>query len=125
MEYFYTPHYEGLAIKDLFAEFGDHQEFLNHMPTFKDAQKLKRVFIMNVAAVTIGPPFKAWVKDKILERHSKMTEVKNLNMTIDPQVYEVLSKSKHVAGKYHRHHLWPLPFFIILTSLTELAEGKV
>ena len=53
-EIFWIPAYEGLAIADIFEAWGDNQDFLRHLPPYKEALRIKKQFIVSLAAKVIG-----------------------------------------------------------------------
>jgi hypothetical protein len=60
--HFYCPQYDGLSIKDIFVAWGTNTDFQNYLPVPKEAYRLKKGVIVNIAASVIGEPFMSWVK---------------------------------------------------------------
>jgi hypothetical protein len=52
-------------MEDIFAKFGYNEDFIKHLPVPKEAKRLHKAFIVNVAATVIGEPFLQWMKLKI------------------------------------------------------------
>ena len=67
------------------------------MPCLRESLRVKKAFIVNVAAYTIGDRFKDWVRMKTHERHARVTKEKNLTMDMDPEVYKAFRNSKQVS----------------------------
>lgn len=53
----FCPFYEGLSLEDIFECFGSNDEFAKHLPIPKEAKRLHKSFIVNIAATVIGEPF--------------------------------------------------------------------
>jgi hypothetical protein len=81
--HFYVPFYEGLSIKDIFTAWGSDVNFQNHLPIPKEAYRLKKQVIVNIASSVIGEPFMSWVKERIEVRNLKVTDKRNLMVAVD------------------------------------------
>ena len=83
------------------------------MPCLRESLRVKKAYIVNVAAFTIGDRFKDWVRTKTHERHERVTKDKNLTMNMDPEVYKAFSNSKQVSVSTYSHPvstIWLLIF---------------
>lgn len=83
MIHFFVPFYEGLSIKDIFTAWGMKIEFQIYLPIPKEAYRLKKQVIVNIAASVIGEPFMSWVKERIEIRNQKVTEKRNMMVKVD------------------------------------------
>jgi hypothetical protein len=89
----FCPVYEGLSIDDIFKTFGSCQQFIDHMPIPKEAKRLHKAFIVNVAATVIGKPFMQWMTERIQERNQRVTVKRDLMVALHPEVFEAIKKS--------------------------------
>ena len=59
---------------DILAEARKVPEVMNHLPEKqKEIEKLPKQFLINVAYKVVGTQFADWVKDRIVQRNSKIT----------------------------------------------------
>ena len=86
--------YSGLAIADIFESFGGEEAFIQHMPVFREAKRLKKEFIVNVCATILGDRFKKWVKERTQHRNEKVLKERNLLMKLDNDVFKALQGTK-------------------------------
>ena len=52
----------------------------------KEISALPRQYIANVIFTVVGNPFSSWVSDKVNIRHKKVTDERNLNIALDPEI---------------------------------------
>ena len=57
MRHLSVPYYEGLAIKDIFANIANKDNFRWYMPVIRELNRLPKQWIINVAFTVIGEPF--------------------------------------------------------------------
>jgi hypothetical protein len=93
----FCPFYEGLSIDDIFECFGSCDDFAIHMPIPKEAKRLHKAFIVNVAATVIGEPFMQWMKQRIQQRNHKVTVKRDLMVALDEDVFEAIKNSTMVS----------------------------
>ena len=66
------PHFEGLKIETILEYAADYPEVMRALPILeRERLKLPRQYIANVIYTIIGEPFKAWVAQRVDERHEK------------------------------------------------------
>jgi hypothetical protein len=80
-------------MEDIFAKFGYNEDFIKHLPVPKEAKRLHKAFIVNVAATVIGDPFLQWMKLKIKERNTKVTVKRDMMVALDPEIFEAIKNS--------------------------------
>jgi hypothetical protein len=85
--HFYCPAYEGLSIKNIFESWGTHEGFQQYLPIPKEAYRLKKAVIANIAASVIGAEFMTWVRGRIEVRNQKVTEKRNMMVSMDVDIY--------------------------------------
>jgi hypothetical protein len=81
--HFFVPQYDGLSIKDIFTGWGSEVDFQNYLPIPKEAYRLRKQVIVNIASSIIGEPFMSWVKERIEIRNQKVTEKRNMLVEVD------------------------------------------
>ena len=55
----------------------------------KEILKLPRSYIGNVIHTIVGDPFNQWVQQKVQARNAKLTEDKDMNVELDPEIAEI------------------------------------
>ena len=53
--------------------------------------------MINVIYTRVGPPFKAWVEERVQERNDKM--VKDNFIEMDPEIQAAFKASTHISSK--------------------------
>lgn len=96
-----VPQYEGLNIES-FLSFGkDFQLVKNALPdSEKEVGKMPRQYIANIIHTIVGQPFAEWVVQRVNARHTKMTESRDMNIQLDPEVAAAYQRSMAVSGKF-------------------------
>jgi len=100
IKHLYVPQFEHLAIKDMMAYCSGIPKVMKAFPTeAKEIDKLPRQYIINVIYTLVGKPFELWVNQRIENRHAKITEDKDLNIELDPEIAAIFQASNAVSGK--------------------------
>lgn len=88
VRHIYVPHYEGLALKDIFETYGNLEVVCDHFPDDpKEIRRLPKQFIVNVLATIIGTDFDQWIKENVIDRNRKRTIKANKLIEVDPDIY--------------------------------------
>ncbi len=96
-----VPHLEGLTTDTMLYHARNLPGVMNAFPFEpREVEKLPRAYISNVIYTIVGPPFKAWVDEKIQQRTKKLLQEQNLAIEMDPEVYAAFKKSTSVSGKF-------------------------
>ena len=94
VKHLHVPQYEGLAIKDMLAFGNNFDSVRESLPIVdKEVHKLPRQYIANVIYTRLGKPFGNWVDAKVNERHLKVTDDRNMNIELDPEIAEIYRQS--------------------------------
>ena len=81
------------------------------MPVEKaEIENLHRQYIANVIYTVAGDEFKEWIDQKMKERTQKLTEDKNLNIKMDPEIFSVFKNSTSISGKLLSAHMLNIYF---------------
>ena len=101
VKYINVPQFEGLTIKDI-LKFGQQYIDVNKaLPIVpKEVDKLPRAYICNVIYTVAGKPFKDWVEIQVNVRHKKVTDERNMNIEMDPEIAAIYKASTAVSGKF-------------------------
>ena len=73
--------------------------------TDKERKKLPRAYICNVIYTQVGKPFYDWVQKQVDARHKKVTDERNMNIELDPEIAAIFKASTAVSGKFFLLHI--------------------
>ena len=67
-----------------------HKEIFTALPIEQaEIENLHRSYIANVIYTIVGDDFKDWVDRKLKQRTKKLTEERDMNITMDPEIYKI------------------------------------
>ena len=66
-------------------------DYLPHEPA--EIENLHRQYLANIIFSVTGDDFKEWVDRRLKERIQKMTEDCQMNIKMDPQIYQIFKES--------------------------------
>ena len=66
----------------------------------REIEALPKQFLCNIAYYTIGETFSTWVRTRINDRNDKVAEKGDLNLQMDPEIYECYKNSTAISCKY-------------------------
>ena len=65
-----------------------YPEVMKYLPIQKEIDYLPKQFILNVSYKIIGDQFGEFIKSRVTERNDKVAEKGDLNLHMDPEIYE-------------------------------------
>ena len=72
-----------------------------HMPEKKEEiEALPKYFLVNIAYKTIGKPFEIWVRSRVNDRNEYVADKSDLNLKMDPEIYECYKNSTAISCKF-------------------------
>jgi hypothetical protein len=74
MRHLAIPQYETLKVVEMIKFADEHSECKFYLPIPKEIFKIPKQWFCNIIYSIIGQPFKDWVKEKIVERNSKIID---------------------------------------------------
>lgn len=111
-----VPQYECLTMAKILGFCAGYAAFDDYMPDPKEIKRLPKQWICDVADGLIGEEFGDWVLAQVGERNEALKQKHNLEIEMDPEVYEAFLASTAVSSKSQlpppRHH--PDPSFVTL-----------
>ena len=96
------PQYDVLTVEKILEFLLEQGEVEHYLPDDVDLEKIPRQWLVNVASVVIGTPFREWVSEQIEIRNAEMANKKGVMIHVDPQILERFHQSSHVSCKYQR-----------------------
>ena len=94
-----VPHYEGLDLREFFAQAAQHPETAAYFPDDDEFRKLTRQWVINVTYTLVGRPFADWVQAKMAARNQQLVARRDLGIEMDPEVFRAFQASTHVSSK--------------------------
>ena len=94
-----VPHFEGLAIKNIFAFASQTPEVENALPPSKEIAKLCRGYLANVIYTIMGEPFRQWVNQQVARRNERIAIEGNNVISMDPEIARIFQQSSAISGK--------------------------
>jgi hypothetical protein len=92
------PHFSGLNIETMLEHAKNWPAVAMALPLEpREIDKLPRSYIANCIYTIVGTPFRQWVDQQCQLRNDKVIEKQNLQITMDPAVYQAFLNSKHVS----------------------------
>ena len=86
-----VPNFEGLKIETMLEYAEQHPDAMEVLPIIpREREKLPRQYIANAIHTIIGDPFKAWVDQKVNERHELRREPQDA-IQLDPDIHAIFS----------------------------------
>ena len=77
-----------------------HPEVFNALPREQaEIESLHRTYIANVIYTVVGEDFRDWVNKKMQERTKRIAEERDMNIKMDPEIYQVYKNSTSISGK--------------------------
>lgn len=73
---------------------------MDFFPETKEVKKFPKQWIVNILASVIGDKFRFWVRERIEARNEKIATEKDINIDIDPVIFDIFNKStNHTNNK--------------------------
>ena len=95
-----VPQYEGLKIECMLAFAGELPSVMRALPSvLGERKKLPRQYIANVINTMVGAPFRDWVNQQVNIRHAKVKDDRNMNIELDPEIFNVFKASQAISGR--------------------------
>ena len=94
------PQYDSLSLKEMLVLLQQHRQVLQYLPIAKELLKLPKQFLVNVMYSVIGDAFADWVKQRVVARNTKIVEVQQLGIDMDPEVAAAFTSSTAISSKY-------------------------
>ena len=67
----------------------------------EEIENLHRQYIANVIYYIAGKDFTDWIDKRLKERTQKLTEERQMNIKMDPEIYKIFQASQSISGKFH------------------------
>ena len=94
------PHYENLSLKKIQVFCNGHRNDIDdYLPDKQEIHKISREWICNVIATNLKDNFTQWVKEQVEERNEYVTEKRDMNIELDPDIAEAFHNSTAVSCK--------------------------
>jgi hypothetical protein len=95
-----VPQFPGINIEAMLKFAKEHQEVFDILPRDQtEIENLHRQYVANVIYTVVGKEFSEWIDGKIKQRNKKLAEEQNLNIKMDPEIYDIFNKSTSISGK--------------------------
>ena len=118
------PQYEGLTTADLLEWCGDHAIVLDYIPDLNEIRKVPKQWLINIIYSLVGNQFKAWVREQIEARNSRMTVDREVMINLDPQIAAAFAKSTAISSKCRFNIISNLREVILRVLLCYSDEGS-
>ena len=100
IKYIHVPYFDNLSVAKMLEWAKKHPEVFTALPQEKaEIESLHRTYIANVIYTVAGEDFQDWVDKKMKERTKRIAEERDLNIKMDPEIYEIFKKSTSISGK--------------------------
>lgn len=76
-----------------------YPECLPFLPIQKELPKVPKQWISNVIFSVVGETYSNWVKQRIVDRNTKLVTKKNLNIDMDPAIAAAFENSNAISSK--------------------------
>ena len=77
-----------------------HKEVFAALPVEQaEIENLHRSYVANVIYTIVGDDFTDWVDRKLKQRTKKITEEREMNIKMDPEIYKIFKASTSISGK--------------------------
>ena len=77
-----------------------HKEVFAALPVEQaEIDNLHRGYVANVIYTIVGDDFTDWVDRKLKQRTKKITEDREMNIKMDPEIYKIFKASTSISGK--------------------------
>ena len=93
------PQYESLKVELILEKINEHQRAPLYIPDERDILKVPRAWLCNIAYTIIGDSFHNWVRQAIADRNHVMAQKQNLNIEMDPEIYQAFQQSVNISSK--------------------------
>jgi hypothetical protein len=93
----YVPQYDTLKIELILEKVMTIPEAVIHLPDAKEICKCPKQWLVNIIYSVVGEDFADWVKQRIKERNDKVTVLRDLNISIHPEVLAAFQSSNAVS----------------------------
>ena len=64
-----------------------------------EIDNLHRTYIANVIYTMVGEDFRNWVDNMMKERTKRITQERDMNIKMDPEIYQIFKNSTSVSSK--------------------------
>ena len=93
-----------------------YPECLPFLPIQKELPKVPKQWISNVIFSVVGETYSNWVKQRIVDRNTKLVTKKNLNIDMDPAIAAAFENSNAISSKYLIYQLLCCIFLYLILS---------
>ena len=100
VKFVHVPHFQGLSVENMLEFAKPYTNVHQILPSQQgEIENLHRGCIANVIYTVAGDDFTDWIDRKMKERTQKLTEEKNLNIKMDPEIFKIFKNSTSISGK--------------------------
>ena len=97
----HVPQFPGLNVEAMLEFAENHPEVFEILPSDRtEIENLHRQYVANVIYTVAPKEFSQWLDAKIKKRNKKLAQEQNLNIKMDPEIYEIYQRSTSISGKY-------------------------
>ena len=96
----HVPQFDSLSIAHMLEFAKGYPEVFEILPSEeREIAILHRQYVANVIFYVAGQEFTKWINQRLHDRVEKLREDRNLNIKMDPEIYDIFQKSQSISGK--------------------------
>ena len=98
----HVPQFTGLSVECMLEWAKKYPKVFKALPAEQaEIESLHRGYVANVIYTVVGENFQEWIDKKLKERTKKLCTSRDMNITMDPEVYKIFKASTSISGKYY------------------------
>jgi hypothetical protein len=97
----HVPQFTGLSVENMLEYAKKYPKVFKALPAEQaEIESLHRGYVANVIYTVVGDNFQEWIEKKLKERTKKLCTERDMNITMDPEIYKIFKNSTSISGKY-------------------------
>ena len=102
IKHIHVPQFTGLSVEGMLEFTKKYPKVFKALPAEQaEIESLHRAYIANVIYTIVGENFQEWVEKKLKERTKKLCSERDMNISMDPEIYKIFKSSTSISGKFN------------------------
>ena len=96
-----VPQFAGLSVENMLEWAKKYPKVFKALPAEQaEIESLHRGYIANVIYTVVGENFQEWIDKQLRDRTKKLCTTRDMNITMDPEIYKIFKASSSISGKF-------------------------